>query len=410
MGFSTKTPGKKRRGRHPVAALSARFVSKVDKAGKYWDGNNLCLIVQPTGSRSWIQRLTIRGRRREIGLGGFPGVPLRQARVQALANLQAARAGGDPLAEKRRPRGIPTFAEAAAQVLEQKAPGWRNPKHRQQWWATLREYVFPHVGEQPVSDVSSADVLQVLAAIWHEKPETARRVRQRIGAVMEWAVTMEFRPDNPCDRLTKTLPRQRDTVQHMRALPHSEVAAAITKVHGSGASASTRLLFEFLVLTAARSGEARLARWDEIDLDENVWLIPATRMKANREHRVPLSARAMQILEMAQPLRDASNLVFPSPRGRALSDATLSKLLKEHGIPAVPHGFRSSFRNWTVDCANHPREVVEAALAHTVRGRVEAAYLRSDMLHPRRRLMDEWARYLAAQRLPENRRRPRDGA
>ena len=403
MRCPRKPPATKRRGRHPLNALSARSVRAFAEAGWYCDGHGLYLIVQTTGSRSWIQRLTIRGRRRELGLGGFPGVSLKQARAQTLANLQVVRAGGDPLADKRQARGIPTFADAAAQVWKQMAPGWRNQKHGRQWLATLERYVFPRLGERPICDITSAEVLEILTPIWHQKPETARRVRQRIGAVMEWAVAMECRPDNPCDRLKKTLPRQKDIVQHMRALPHGEVAAAIAKVQESGASRATRLLFEFLVLTAARSGEARLARWDEIALDAKVWRIPATRMKANREHRVPLSARAMQILEMAQPLRAGSDLVFPSPRGRAFSDATLSKLLREQGIPAVPHGFRSSFRNWCSECTDHPREVVEAALAHVVRDKVEAAYLRSDLLHRRRLLLDEWATYLRA-----TQGRPRD--
>ncbi len=384
----------KRRGRHPVNDLSPRFVSKVDKAGKYWDGNGLILVVQPTGSKSWIQRLTIRGRRRELGLGGFPAVSLKQAREQAVSNRQEARQGRDPLEKKRSAARIPTFAAAAQKVFEQQAPSWRNQKHSKQWGATLAQYVFPYIGERSVSIVTSANVLEILMAIWHEKPETARRVRRRINAVMEWAVAMEFRRDNPCDRLKKTLPRQKDIVKHMRALPHSEVSAAIATVQKSKASLATKLAFEFMVLTAARSGEVRLAQWDEIDLGSKTWLIPAERMKANREHGVPLSRRAGQILELAQPLRNASGLVFPSPRGRALSDMTLSKVLREQGIRAVPHGFRSSFSDWAAELTDHPREVVEAALAHTIRNKVEAAYARTDLFDRRRRLMDDWAEYL----------------
>ena len=394
MGLQRKPPTTKRRGRHPVSDLSAKFVSTIDKAGKYWDGNGLILVVQPTGSRSWIQRLTIRGRRYDLGLGGFPAVSLKEARARAAANFETLRAGGDPAAEKRRSKSIPKFSAAAAKVVEQKRPGWDNPRQAKQWQASLETYVFPYVGERSVARVTSADVLDILMPIWHKKQETARRVRARIGAVMEWAVAMDFRADNPCDRLKTMLPRQKDVRKHMQALHHSGVSAAIARVQKSQASKSTKLAFEFLVLTAARSGEVRGAKWDEIDLVSEAWLIPAERMKANREHCVPLSRRAVQILEMARSLQNASGLVFPSPRSRALSDMTLSKLLRDQGIPAVPHGFRSSFRDWAAERTNHRREAIEAALAHTIRNPTEAAYARTDYFDLRRPLMDEWATYL----------------
>ena len=383
----------KRRGRHPVNALSPRFVSTVDKPGKYCDGNGLYLVVQPTGSKSWIQRITISGRRHDIGLGGVPPVSLKQARVQAIGNLEAARAGRDPLTEKRRRKRMPTFSAAAARVVQEKSPGW-GPRQAKQWEASFEAYVLPDIGERSVSEVTSADVLKILMRIWHEKQETARRVLSRIRAVMEWAVAMEFRTDNPCDRLKTALPRQKDVRTHMRALPYTEVSAAIGTVQQSRASLAAKLAFEFLVLTAARSGEVRGAEWDEIDLGSTTWRIPAERMKARREHCVPLSPRAVQILEMARPLRNASGLVFPSPRGRVLSDMTLSKLLRGNGIAAVPHGFRSSFRDWAAEKTDHRREVVEAALAHTIRNQVEAAYARTDLFDRRRPLMDEWATYL----------------
>ena len=213
---------------------------------------------------------------------------------------------------------------------------------------------------------------------------------------MQWAVAMEYRPDNPCERVAATLGRQRRVVRHMRALPHAEVAEAVATVRASGATTSAKLAFDFLVLTAARSGEVRLARWEEVDLDADVWTVPPERMKANREHRVPLSCRAAEILRSARTLRNGSKVVFPSPRGKPLSDMTLSKLLKEQGVHAVPHGFRSSFRDWAAEETNHPREVVEAALAHRVKDQVEAAYARSTLFERRRRLMADWAAYLAA--------------
>ena len=384
----------KPRGRHPDNALSAAFVRSVAKAGRYCDGQGLYLQVDPSGSRRWIQRLVIAGRKRELGLGGFPLVSLKEARAQALANRRMARSGGDPLAEKRRARTTPTFTDAAARVLEHKRAGWRNPKHALDWPASLERYVFPNIGQRRVSEVTSADVLQILGPIWHEKPGTARRVRQRISAVMQWAVAMEFRVDDPCDRVGVTLGRQRDDVQHMRALPHREVAAAIQTVRAPGATPAAKLAFEFLVLTAARSGEVRGALWSEIDLDASVWTVPAVRMKANHSHEVPLSPHAKAVLEAARSLEYPSGLVFPSSRDHPLSDMTLSKLLKDRGIQAVPHGFRSSFRDWAGEEINHPREVVEAALAHAVKDKVEAAYARSTLFDRRRRLMDDWAAYL----------------
>ena len=359
-------------------------------------GNGLYLFVQPTGTRSWIRRLVIRGHRRELGLGSLALVPLAEAREKALANRKLARQGGDPLAEKRRTEGIPTFAEAASRVLEQKRAGWRNRKHACEWLSSLGRLAFPRIGKVPVSEVTSADVLEILTPIWHRKAETARRVRLRLRAVLEWAVAMEYRIDNPCDRIGPVLGTQQHVAQHMRALPHREVAAAIGKVRGSTALGAARLAFEFLVLTAARWSEVRWAEWAEIDRSGRVWTVPARRMKANRQHRVPLCGRALEILEAAEALGErAGPLVFTGGQGKPLDDKQLRWLLRELGIAAVPHGFRSSFRDWAGEETDHPREVIEAALAHVVRNRVEAAYARSDLFERRRTLMDDWARYLA---------------
>ena len=231
-----------------------------------------------------------------------------------------------------------------------------------------------------------------------QRPWSTRPVRQRISAVMNWAIAMGYRPDNPAgDALGQALGRQQAVVQHMRALPHGEVAAALATVRTSQASVIIKRTFEFLVLTAARSGEVRLATWDEMDLDTGVWAIPAARMKAKRDHRVPLSSRALAILHDVQRRSDGTGLVFRSLRGKPLSTVTLPRLTKELGIAAVPHGFRSSFRDWAAERTNTPREVVEAALAHTVQNPTEAAYARSDLFERRRRLMDDWAEYLTAQ-------------
>ena len=310
MTLSKRPPKRKPRGQHPINALTPAFVRNVNQAGRYCDGQGLYLDVRPTGSRGWIQRLTIRGRRTELGLGGFPLVSLKEAREKAFANRKLARDGGDPRAEKRRSESMPTFADAARTVWKQLRPGWRSPLHARLWLGSLERHVLPHIGKMPIAEVTSADVIGILAPIWHEKAPTARKLRQRIRAVLEWAVAMDLRPDNPCDRIGPVLGAQGKAVRHMRALPHGEVASALRTVRASNARPVVKLLIEFLVLTATRSGEVRGAAWTEIDRDEGVWTIPAGRTKGNREHRVPLSRRALEILEEARALGGGSPLVF----------------------------------------------------------------------------------------------------
>ena len=399
MPLPRRPPQRKPRGQHPHNALTPAFVRNVSRAGRYCDGNGLYLDVRPTRSRGWIQRLTIRGRRTELGLGGFPLVSLKEAREKAFANRKLAREGSDPLSEKRRTESMPTFAEAARRLRDQLSPGWRSPHHARLWLSSLERHVYPRIGETPISEVTSADVIGILAPLWHQKATTARKLRQRIRAVMEWAVAMELRPDNPCDRIGPALGQQKYVVRHMRALPHREVAPAIEKVRASSARPVVKLAFEFLVLTATRSGEVRGAEWTEIDRDGGIWTIPAPRTKTNREHRVPLGRRALEILEEARTLgRSGAPLVFPSVRGNPLSVTALSRLLKRLEVAAVPHGFRSSFRDWAAEKTDHPREVAEAALAHVVRNPIEAAYRRTDLFKRRRRLMDDWEAYLADER------------
>ena len=257
--------------------------------------------------------------RRSGGGGSVALVALAEAREKALANRKLAREGGDPLAEKRRNQGVPSFAEAAARVVEQKQAGWRDPNYPKVWLSNLERYAFPRIGKMPVSEVTSADVLEILTPIWHVKAPTARRVRQRMRAVLEWAVAMEFRIDNPCDRIVPVLGAQHDVVEHMRALPHRDVSAAIETVRASGTEIVAKLAFEFLVLTAARWNEVRGAVWAEINRTDRVWRVPATRMKAKREHRVPLCGRALEILDAAWALDDgASTCVFLIGDGQPL--------------------------------------------------------------------------------------------
>ena len=405
MDLPRKPRTTKRRGRHPDKALSAAFCRTVAQSGRYADGNGLYLHVDPSGARRWVQRLVIRGRSRALGLGSYALVSLAEAREKALANRKAAREGGDPLADRRRSEGIPTFEEAVEQVIAIHGEAWRAGKTPKQWRASLREHVLPHLGGKSVDQVTTADVMTVLLPLWTRKHAMARSVRQRIGTVMRWAIAQGYRSDNPAgDAVTAALPKRPVLVQHRAALPHGEVAAAIAAVQRSAAWVGVKLAFEFLVLTAARSGEARGATWDEVDLVARVWTIPAARMKAQREHRVPLCGRAAGVLREAEQLRgvatrpEFAGLVFPSVRGKALDDAAVSKLIRDLGIAAVPHGFRSSFRDWAAEETDHPREVVEAALAHKVRNPVEAAYARSDLFARRRHLMDDWGAYLGEER------------
>lgn len=308
--------------------------------------------------------------------------------------VKIAREGGDPLAQRRSTTAIPTFEAAAATVIDLHRHSWRNDKHAAQWGATLRGYVFSRLGQRSVADITTADVMAVLMPIWNEKPETARRVRQRISTVMKWAVAQGYRADNPAgDAIGAALPKHNGkTKRHHRALPHGEIAAAVETVRSSGAGMSVKLAFEFLILTAARSGEVRLATWDEIDTEAATWTVPASRMKAGIEHRVPLCDRALVILVEARAIADGSGFIFPGTRtGKPLSDMTLSKLMGDLGPDGVPHGFRSSFRDWASELTNAPRDVMEAALAHTVRDKTEAAYNRTDLFERCRALMDQWA-------------------
>ena len=380
--------------------LTAAFVRSVNRPGVYGDQHGLRLRVYESRklksiSKHWVWRGTVNGIRRDMGLGAFPYVSLLDARQQAYEHRKIARAGGDPVALKRKP-DVPTFAEAVETVIAIHREGWKDAgKSEKQWRASLRDYAMKRLGRERVDQIATADVMAVLIPHWHTKTETMRRVRQRIGAVMKWAVAQGYRDDNPAgDAISAALPKTGTVRKHQRALAFADVGAALDKVKTSGAFKSTVLALEFLVLTACRSSEVRLATWDEVDLGSETWTVPASRMKAKRDHRVPLSARALEILHEAGELSGGSGLVFPSAHGRALSDNTISKLLRDLGIEAVPHGFRSSFRDWAAECSDAPREVCELALAHVNSDRVEAAYRRTDLFERRRVLMEEWSGFV----------------
>ena len=381
--------------------LSASFVKTVNRPGRYGDGRGgfgLSLLVKPTTtgrlSKTWSQRLRIHGSSVNVGLGAYPVVTLAEAREVALANRRTVARGRDP-----RSGGVPTFAEAVETVIAIHSPSWRSRgKYEANWRGTLRNHALPRIGHKPVSAITTADVMGVLLAddFWNSKRVTAQRVRQRIGAVMKWAVAQGYREDNPAgDAISAALPRNGTRVRHQRALPHAEVAAALSRIRSSGASPSTKLCVELLVLSACRSGEVRRARWSEFDLEQAIWTIPGDRTKSGRQHRVPLSSGAMRVVKQAKALGAGSDVVFPGLRGKPLSEITFPKLFQRLEIGCVPHGMRSSFRDWCSE-TGVAREVAEASLAHVLKNKVEAAYARSDLLERRREVMEAWSDYLAA--------------
>ncbi len=379
-------------------ALSATRVKALKEPGRYSDGGGLHLYISKAGRKSWVHRITVEGRRRDLGLGGFPAVSLARARERAADNRVAVAEGRDPLADKHAPT-MPTFSEAARTVHVANKPRWRNAKHAASWIQTLDRHAMPTLGNTPLDRIVRGDVLRVLTPIWTTRPETARRVRQRMRTVFRWAMAHGFMEANPAgETIDGALPPMPKVKAHLRSLPYEKVGSALESVEASQASMATKLCFRFLILTAARSGEARGATWDEIDLQGKVWRVPPERMKAGVEHRVPLSRQVFDVLEGAIALRDESGLVFPSPLklGSPMSDMTLTKVLRSAGLAdrATVHGFRSSFKNWTLEQTDTPWAVSEAALAHVLGNSTEQAYARSDLFERRRVLMQQWADYV----------------
>lgn len=383
-------------GKHPEKALTAVKVRALTVSGRYADGNGLYLVVDPSGAKRWVLRTVVKGKRCDIGLGGLSLVSLAEAREEAAKLRKIARTNGDPLAERQAARRIiPTFEEAARQVHREHTPSWRNPKHADQWINTLADYAFPEFGAKRVDAIDTGDVKSALMAIWHAKPETARRVRQRINMVFDWCKASGLRAgDNPCDGLGKLLPKQTDRGQHHAAMPYAGVPDFILKLGASDAGEIARLAFEFLILTAARTGEVVAARRSELDINAGVWTIPADRMKAKREHRVPLAPRCLEIIERAEQLAGDSEYLFPGrSAGKPLSNMAFLMTLRRMNLNVTAHGFRSSFRDWAAERTNTSRDVCEAALAHGIKDKTEAAYNRTDLFEKRRSLMAAWAAF-----------------
>ena len=393
-------------------ALTALSVKNA-KPGRHADGGGLYLLVKQSGARSWVYRYMLNGRSRDLGLGaaGPGGISLADARDNAAVLRLKVKAGCDPLEERKIEAANAKAAAQAAMVagisfesvaesyISANQDSWRSPKHRQQWKNTLATYVYPTIGDIPVSQVETSHVLQILEPIWKEKAETASRVRGRIETILDSAKARGYRHgENPArwrGHLAQILPaRSRLTRGHHKALPYEQIPRFIDDLHQREAVAA--LALEFAILTAARSGEVIGATWAEVDMDKVVWTIPADRMKAAKEHRVPLSSRAIAILESLKPL--GSLYLFPGAKGGKLSSMAMAMLVRRMKVDATVHGFRSSFRDWAAECTGYAHEVAEMALAHTIENKVERAYRRGDLFDKRRRLMDDWGTYCASDR------------
>ena len=388
-------------GKQKQNRLSAVRVRSLTKAGRYLDGNGLYLNVQPSGAKRWFLRVVVMGRRRDFGLGGLSVVSLAEAREEATKLRKIVQQNGDPLAEREKEKSIVlTFKEAAREVHKIHSATWKNDKHKKQWITTLENYVFPTFGSLHVDNIGTPEILSVLNPIWLTKPETARRVRQRIHTVLEWAKASGFRSgDNPVDGISKILPKQPVSKKHHTALPYKEVPIFIKSLRSINAEGIAPLAFEFLILTATRTSEVLNATWDEINLEDKTWTIPDSRMKNKREHRIPLQPRLIEILEEARKLSGGSLYIFPNPHtGKPLSTMVFLMLLRRMKQDITAHGFRSSFRDWASERTNIPRDVCEAALAHSLRDKTEAAYKRTDLFEKRRELMNLWTKFATEER------------
>jgi integrase len=391
--------------------LSARSVQTRRTAGLYADGGGLYLQVGPSGSKAWLFRFMLRGRAREMGLGPLHSVSLQEAREKALACRKLRLAGVDPIEQREADRAQArleaakalTFAECAAAYIEANKAGWKNAKHASQWKNTLDTYAAPVIGKLAVQAIDTNSVARIIEPIWREKPETANRVRGRIEAILDWATARGFRAaENPArwrGHLDKLLPKRSKVkrVEHHAALPFVEIGAFVGRLREQQGVAARAL--EFGIYTAARTGEVTGAQWREFDLQEKVWSIPSTRMKAQREHRVPLSERVVTILEGMREMRLGEH-VFPGAReGEPLSNAAMLAVLQRRmgREDLTVHGFRSTFRTWAAERTNFPRELAEAALAHVLSDKTEAAYQRGDLFEKRRRLMWAWATFIEAE-------------
>jgi integrase len=391
----------KPRGRHPYQRLTAVSFRAKQSPGRYADGNGLYLVVDPSGAKRWIWRGVIHGKRSDLGLGSLQYVSLAQAREQAQTCRYEARKGKNPkTARAQAKRVVPTFKAAATTVHTDRRATFKNDQHAAWWLQSLANDVFPKIGQKPIDTIDAADILNVLLPIWTDKPETARRVKQRMKVVFDWAKASGYREgkDNPTEGIEKVLPpHKKEDKQHLAALPYKDVPAFVTALQTiPNMEDAVRYGLEFLILTATRTNEVQLATWPEINLDDKTWTIPGARMKSGKEHRVPLSTRAVKILKHMRAID--GTFVFPGVKpDQPLSNMTFLKAARRlTTADLTTHGFRSSFRDWCEERTNVPRSVSEAALAHVVENKTEAAYFRSDLFNKRRDLMALWAQFVAS--------------
>lgn len=388
-----------------MGKLSALKV-KSAKPGRHADGDGLYLLVKDSGSRSWMLRVQVDGKRRDIGLGSASVLGLADAREKAAEMRKLAKSGLDPVAErKKKPVTIPTFERATRDCHDELKKGWKNQKHIDSWLASMINHIVPAIGDKPVDAVTSIMVRDAIAPIWMEMPETAQRILQRIGVVLDFAHIKGWRSDETSLRsVRKGLPRQPNVENHFEAMPYADVPDYMAKLAGAVDTVGRDAL-RFTILTAVRSNETRFANWAEIDREKATWSIPASRMKMKQPHVVPLSASAMEIINRRWEARTHdAGLIFPStlkkPGGeqRPISDMTMTKVLREDKVVGFTvHGFRSSFTDWAAEETNFRKEIVDKALAHKLPDRVEAAYRRTDFFEKRKKLMDAWARYVTGQ-------------
>ena len=381
-----------------MGKLTVLAVKAATKPGRYQDGGGLQLFVKDTGARFWVLRIQSNGKRRDIGLGSAAIVTLKDARDKADELRKLYQGGVDPLAERRAAKlamaTIPTFRDAAIIAHSEHKAGWRNVKHRTDWLSSLERYAFPAIGTIRVDLIDAPTVRDLLLPIWLERPETARRVRQRVKLVVDWAAAKGYRTALDLNGIAKALPRQPKSDSHFKAMPYDDVPAFVAALKASGETVS-RLALQFLILTAARSGEVRGATWPEIDMEARTWIVPGKRMKAGKEHVVPLSDAAMAILSRAASIRKTNDaVIFPGTKGQPLSDMTMLKIMRDRSLPFSVHGFRAAFKTWAVEATSFPDAVSEAALAHIDANKVRAAYSHTDFLAKRADLMAVWASVL----------------
>lgn len=378
--------------------LTAAFVEKARQPGKYGDGNGLYLIVDPSGASRWILRVQNNGRRRDVGLGGTRSVSLAEARDLAHEVRRKAKSGHDPVAVRRAERdGVPTFEQCATTIHEAHLKTWRNGKHTKQWLQTIKIYANPVIGKRAVNRIETADILKILLPIWTTKPETARRVLQRLRIIFDHATAAGHRSgENPCRLAVIGLPKQSNSAKHFAAMPYADVPAFLKKLRAWNSDEIVKLALEFAILTAGRTNEILEAPKVEFDTKKALWVIPRERMKADREHTIPLCGRVIEIVERVSKIHRDDALLFPSPskKGQPLSDMAMLMLLRRMKVPYTVHGFRSSFRDWCSEETEFPGEVAEMALAHAVSNKTEAAYRRGKLLEKRRSLMEQWAKFV----------------